>query len=378
MCRKTILPLCAVALLVVLPAAPPAATPAAAPEKVVLRTAGGRFLRFAEDGTLRAQSFLPGDKDTWVIVSRGKEQIALKAPGGRWLIPGGRNGRTPRAGDAAAEPGQRETFQLVPAGANRFALRPHGATALLVFDPADARLADPKAPASPAPRETVEIYRVGDLPAVLATLLPAALHTLAAAELAGKQYDKTQTHKTEKYVDLPDPRLTDLKHKKRHKVISVTEEDHVQAQLDGPADIHIPALPYLAGYAKDGPGVILLGVDARLPVRGHVQCKLPDLASASTGFRAAVELSAVAEVGVQRAGGDVKLGPPAVLDLRVSVPRLDLSNDVLETVRRQIRDAINRELRHNEGRIRQQANHALDKAMSSREVRIPLVGYLMR
>ena len=208
----------------------------------------------------------------------------------------------------------------MPAGANRFALRPHGATALLVFDPADARLADPKAPASPAPRETVEIYRVGDLPAVLATLLPAALHTLAAAELAGKQYDKTQTHKTEKYVDLPDPRLTDLKHKKRHKVISVTEEDHVQAQLDGPADIHIPALPYLAGYAKDGPGVILLGVDARLPVRGHVQCKLPDLASASTGFRAAVELSAVAEVGVQRAGGDVKLGPPAVLDLRVLGP----------------------------------------------------------
>ena len=270
----------------------------------------------------------------------------------------------PATGDAAAEPGQRETFQLVPAGANRFALRPHGATALLVFDPADARLADPNTPRPP--RETVEIYRVGDLPAVLATLLPAALHTLAAAELAGKQYDKTQTHKTEKYVDLPDPRLTDLKHKKRHKVISVTEEDHVQAQLDGPADIHIPALPYLAGYAKDGPGVILLGVDARLPVRGHVQCKLPDLASASTGFRAAVELSAVAEVGVQRAGGDVKLGPPAVLDLAVSVPRLDLSNDVLETVRRQIRDAINRELRHNEGRIRQQANHALDKAMSSR------------
>ena len=200
-------------------------------------------------------------------------------------------------------------------------------------------------------RETVEIYRVGDLPAVLATLLPAALHTLAAAELAGKQYDKTQTHKSEKYVDLPDPRLTDLKHKKRHKVISVTEEVHVQTQLDGPADIRIPALPYLAGYAKDGPGVILLGVDARLPVRGHVQCKLPDLAGASTGFRTAVELSAVAEVGVHRDGGDVKLSPPAVLDLRVTVSRLDLSNDVLESVRRRIREAINRELRHNEGRF---------------------------
>jgi hypothetical protein len=376
--RKTILSLCAVALLVVLPAAPPAAAPAAAAEKIVLRTSAGRLLRGTDDGTLRAESFLPGDKDAWTVVARGKEQVALKAPGGRWLVAGGRDGRTPLLGDAKAEPGQRETFQLVPAGENRFALRPQGSTAPLVFDPADARAPDPKSPASPAPRETVEICRARDLPAVIGTLLPAALHTLAAAELAGKKYDKTQTHKTEKYVDLPDPRLTDLKHKKRHKVISVTEEDHVQAELDGPADIRIPAMPYLAGYEEGGPGVILLAVDARLPVRGHVQCKLPDVASASTGFRAAIELSAVAEVRVQRAGGDVKLSPPAVIELRVSISRLDLSNDVLEAVRRQIRDAINHELRHNEGRIRQQANHALEKAISSREVRIPLVGYLLR
>ncbi len=79
---------------------------------------------------------------------------------------------------------------------------------------------------------------------------------------------------------------------------------------------------------------------------------------------------------MQRAGGDITFSPPTVLDLHVSFSRLDLSNDLLRAVRRQIRDVANHELRHNEERIRQQANHALQKAMSSREVRIPLLGYL--
>ena len=68
-----------------------------------------------------------------------------------------------------------------------------------------------------------------ELPAILGTALPAALRTLAVEELAGKQYDKTRTHKTEKYVDLPAPTLSDPKRKKRHKVISVTEESRVAA-----------------------------------------------------------------------------------------------------------------------------------------------------
>ena len=84
----------------------------------------------------------------------------------------------------------------------------------------------------------------------------------------------------------------------------------------------------LASRDEGGPGVILLSVDARLPVRGHVQYKLPDVASASTGYRAEVQLSAVAEVRVQRDGGDVKFSPPTVLDLHVSFSRLDLSNDL--------------------------------------------------
>ena len=37
---------------------------------------------------------------------------------------------------------------------------------------------------------------------------------------------------------------------------------------------------------------------------------------------------------------------------------------------------MNHELRHNEGRIRDQAGQALKKAVSGHEVRIPLAGYL--
>jgi hypothetical protein len=382
MCRKTFFSLCAglaiagllAGLLTALRAAPPAATP----EKVVLRSAAGRLLHADDDGAVHAEAFFPTDKETFTLVSRGKDRVALRAPGGRWLVVDARDGRTPRLGTAAAEPGDGETFTLLPAGANRYAFRPVRSNALVVFDPAAVVPAAPagsKAPEGPTARETVDICRVCELPAILGTALPAALRTLAVEELAGKQYDKTRTHKTEKYVDLPAPTLSDPKRKKRHKVISVTEESRVAAQLDGEADIRIPDMPYLASYAKGGPGVILLAVEARLPVRGHVQYKVPDVASASTGYRAAIQLSAVAEVRLERVGGDVKFSPPEVLDLHVSFARLDLSNDLLETMHREIKQVINHELRHNEGRIRQQANSALQKAMSSRDVRIPLLGY---
>jgi hypothetical protein len=107
-----------------------------------------------------------------------------------------------------------------------------------------------------------------------------------------------------------------------------------------------------------------------------VQGKVADVASASTGYRITVQLSAVAEVAVRHAGNDVTFGPPTVSDLQLSVSRMDFSNDLLEAVRREIRRVVNRELAHNEGRIRESANRALQKAMSTREVRIPLLGFL--
>lgn len=89
-----------------------------------------------------------------------------------------------------------------------------------------------------------------------------------------------------------------------------------------------------------------------------------------------VQLSAVAGVTVRHAGNDVTLDPPEVSNLHVSVSRLEFSNDLLEAMRRQIRRLINYELTRNEDRIRQSANQAVQKAMSTREVRIPLIGYL--
>lgn len=52
------------------------------------------------------------------------------------------------------------------------------------------------------------------------------------------------------------------------------------------------------------------------------------------------------------------------------------SVQVLEAVHRQIERYVNRELRHNEGRVREEANRAIGKAISSHEFRIPLLGYL--
>ncbi len=222
----------------------------------------------------------------------------------------------------------------------------------------------------------MEIYRLRELPAILQTALPAVVRALATEELAGKKYDQTQKHETEKYLDLPAPTLKDPKRMKRHKVIGITEEYRIQAELDGQADIRIPAMSLLANYADGGPGMILLAVDASLPVRGRVQGKLSGVASASIGYQMTVQLSAVAEVVARHVGNDVQFDPPTVSDLHISLSRLELSNDLLEAVRRQIRQLINYELARNEARIRENANRALQKAMSSREVRIPLLGYL--
>ena len=367
MFRVTTFAFCAVSIL--------AMSPPAVAEKVALRAANGRFLRAIGDGSLRAEGFVPSDKECFELVSHGQREVTLRGPGGRYLVPDPHDGHTPRLGAAGTQPAGRETFELVPVEAGRFALRPHGSGPLLVFAPAVQGKAGPKKPADPELRETVEIYRIGDLPATLKTALPIVIRGLAAKELMGKQYDKTQKREIVKYVELPAPTFQDPKRTKRHQVLGITAEYRILAQLDGQADIRIPAMSLLANYADGGPGLILLAVDAGLPIRGQVECQVPDVAGASTGYRMTVQLSAVAEVVTRHAGNDVTFDPPTVCDLHVSVSRLAFSNDLLETVRRQIRLVINHELAHNEGRIRESANRAVQKAMSSREIRIPLIGY---
>jgi hypothetical protein len=342
----------------------------AASEKVALRAANGRFLHAADDGAIRATAFYPSEKETFELVSRGEKDVTLLGPGGRYLAPDPRDNHTPRLGAAGMPPSDRESLELVPAGGSRFILRARSSQTLLLFAPA------PEHPADRPRREEVEIYRIRELPTVLQTALPAVIHTLAEEELVGKQYDKTQKHDTEKFVDLPAPTLKDPKRKKRVQVLGITEEYRVHAELDGQPDIRIPTMMFLSNYAEGGPGLILLAVDAHLPVRGRVEGKLGDLASGSTGYRLEVKLSAVAEVVAEHKGKDVKFGPPEVRDLDVSVPRIDLSNDLLEAARRQIRRVVNRELEHNRERIRESANRALQKAMAAHDVSVPLLGYL--
>ncbi|MGD0898907.1 MAG: hypothetical protein ABR915_13800, partial [Thermoguttaceae bacterium] len=170
-------------------------SPSGAAEKVVLRSADGRFLRATEDGTLKAGALVPGEQETFEIVSREKEQVAVKAPGGRRLV---------------LDPGQ-----------------------------------------------TIELYDPRPLPAMLQIAVTAALGGLAAEELAGKSYDKTRTHRTQKHVDLPAFTLKDPLRMKRHTVLSVVEESRVQAQLDGQPDIRIPTMLFLAGRGVGARGLIL-------------------------------------------------------------------------------------------------------------------------
>jgi hypothetical protein len=350
------------------------ALPAAAAEKVVLRLPGGRLLHAAEHGRLQAESFLPAERETFELVSLPKKQVAVKGPDGRWLVPDGRDGHTPRLESGPAEPGDRQTFELAGAAAGRFALRSRSSGELLAFDPPGG---PPKAKAAGIEfRATVEIYRIRQLPAVLETALPLAVRGLLGEELSGKEYDKTRTHKIEKYLDLPDPTLKDPLRMKRRQVLGLTEESRVQAKLDGPPDLRISAMPLLVGCGEGGSSLMLLAVEARAPVQGRVQYAVPDAASASLGYHATVRFSAVAEVPLEHRGKDVVVGSPAVLDLSVSLAQLKLSNDLLEAARRQIERYVNHELRQNDGRMREKANQALKKALSAHEVRIPLVGYL--
>jgi hypothetical protein len=348
--------------------------PAAAADNVVLRLPGGRLLHVAEQGELKAESYIPAARETFELVSLSKDQVAVKVPGGRWLTPDVRDGHTPRFDAGPAKPGDRETFELVPVAPGHYALRLRSSAELLIFGQASKPQA--KTPPGALPPGTVEIYHIRELPTIIQTALPTAVRSLAAEELVGKEYDKTRTHDIKKSLDLPDPTLKDLKRTKRRQVLGLTEEYRVQAKLDGSPDIRIPAMPMLVGCGEGGACLMLFAIEANLPIQGHVQYKVHDAASASTGYHTAVRFSAVAAVPLEHSGNDITVGSPVVLDLNISLASLKLSNDILDAARRQIERFINYELRRNEGQIRDKANDALKKAISSHEVRIPLIGYL--
>ena len=210
-------------------------------EKVALRTADGRFVRTAGDGTVRPDRFLPGDEERFELRPGDAGHVSLKAANGRFLTAVDHDARRLRADSPRSAPADRETFQVVPVEGNRVALKARGYRDFLVFSAARGAL-QPSAD-KPRPEEIVEIFRAGEI-------------------------------RTEK----SDDRLS--------------------------------------------------------------------------------------------------LGSPELREAHVELQGLHLSNDLLDAAREPIEDIVNHELRHNQERIRQQANKSLAKAMKSREFHNPLLRFL--
>jgi len=354
------------------------AKPLPASRSVVLKLPGGRFLRATEEGSLRPQRRFPTEEETFELLKRDGGAIALRAPGGRLLTACGYDARTLRADSPRSEPGERETLVLVPLDGNRVGMKVRGLRDFILFaaDAPQVPPAGPKPAEKPAAGEIVEIYEAAELPESIRSMLASAVQTLAAEELADKEYNRVRSHKREKFLDLPAPSKKDLLRTKPRRVWSVTEEYQVRARLDGPMEIEIRHMPYLKGYGQRDQARLMFVVHAGIPVRGHVRYAIPDALSVSTGFRTTARLELVGELAARKSGDELSLGPPGVLELHVELRRLDLSNDVLQAVREPIEELVNRELRHNEERIRSQANKSLAKAFQARQLHSPLLRYL--
>jgi len=195
-------------------------------------------------------------------------------------------------------------------------------------------------------------------------------------ELGDKEYSKVRTHNTDRYITLPAPTLRDLGRKKRHQVLGVEEQYRVEARLAGQPEIRITNMSYLTGYRDPESAMILFAVEASLPVQGSVAYRVPKLLSASTGYKAVVRLDVVGEIRIRKKDDEISITPPEVRHLIVATQKLDLSNDILHTLRKPIERTINGELRKNNARIREEANKELHKAVEGQDFRHPLLRYL--
>ncbi len=353
-----------------------AAAVAAAEEPVSLRTASGRFLRPQPDGRITPGPLLPGEAETFDLLPQGEGALALRAAGGRLLTEAGPGGRILWVG-SRTEPGPHETFHTVSAGASRVGLR--NAQGRFVTLPAvSAHGSHPQATAGeePRPDQAVAIYRVAQVPPAIPTALAIAVRGLVMKEIEGKEYDKVRSRLKEKYVELPAPTLSNLRRKKRRRLWAIREETHVRLRLDGTPQIRILHMPYLRRITGDDARLLMFGAEAELPVAGRVGYEVPERLSVHTSFRAQVAMQLAGQVRLEKSDAWVTLDPPEVLDLRIAVRGLDISNDLLNTLREPIEDFVNHEIRDRHARILDQANKAVVKAFDGEEIRHPLLRYL--
>ena len=135
-------------------------------------------------------------------------------------------------------------------------------------------------------------------------------------------------------------------------------------------------MPTLKGHRDPSVSLLMFSVKASLPTKGRLGYKIPGAVSVSTGFSATVKLALVGEIRTVKSGDRLALNSPELRETHVELERLRVSNDLLEVAREPIEDLANHELRHNEERIRQQANKSLAKAVKSREFHSPLLRFL--
>jgi hypothetical protein len=311
-----------------------AAMPGLAPsvEPLVLRDGAGRFLRVDKDAQVLADRLFPTGREAFTVAADRPApdgSLVLKDADGRRLVVTGGKERRARPG-----PG--------PGGVDR----------------------------------AVEVFRLDEVPPALRSALGLAIHTAVVMELSDEEYSKVRKRKRQEYVDVPAPTLRKPLRTRPRRVLSMDEEYDLRARLDGPPTIDITDMPSLKNYDRPERGLLMFVVRARVPVRGEVRYKVPDVVSASTGYRAEVGLSLVGQIRAERVDGEPTLAPPEVLDLEVTVRSLDLSNDVLSAARRPIKDAINRELHEKKDRIRDRANKAIRKAVDDGKFRHPALHWL--
>jgi len=227
------------------------------------------------------------------------------------------------------------------------------------------------------PQQPVVVYDFDEVPSSICGALSLAMRAIAMAQLNGKPYDKTRVKKKEKHVKLPAPTLRDWKRKKQHRILATEEEYRIRAELAGPPVIRVTNMPYLKEYDRPERGVLLLVVEAELPVTGRVHYKVPNVLNVSTGYRTRMALHLVVQVRTEREGNKLHLRAPEVLRIDVRLRDLDLSNDLFNVARKPIRDFINEEARRKHQRICREANKAIRKAVDDQTFRLPLLRYLM-
>ncbi len=375
-----------------------------------------------------------------LLLGEKENEFSLKAPDGRFLVAEGRDARQLRADSPRNEPGDRETFVLEPFDGRRVSLRARGYRAFLIVDPTNDNPAEPPVPANPAdenedadateegvtekdaseeavaeevaeqpepssetdnsqandfdvddseaddstpsaveprrPAELVEIFQLKAMPLMVRITLPRVVKALVVEELTSEEFNEKRSKLKEKFINLPAPTLRQPKRMKRHKVFAMREEQHIKARLADTPEINIPQMPYLIAWPNRERGILMFSAGARLPIRGWVRYTVPEAWSVSTNFRTVIHLSLAGEVQVEKRDDQLKLHPPQVVDLRVELRKLDISNDLINIAREAIEDGINDELRRQRGRIHQQANKQLAKAFDTQEFRHPLLRYL--